>query len=384
MRNLFIVYILFLTAFAYAQDIEVKQVRVIPKNTSVQSVEIEFNGDYIKGSYRVVDARTEKEKEENRSSNKLYGPVITFFHGHLQRADDASVLIDELALKSKSGIVIVPISYTPFGKKQKYRGDKGKDYILMGIIRYALEKKGIDVEGYVPLSVDTVKINGKLVEIPQTSDNYIKTTLLGMGWSHGGLLARRMVSRYPGAYTALAQMATSGYYDWGHKSCIAPSCILMNFSWEGAGISLGLFRGEASEIFGATWGITKGFFGDTFRSVPSCIWGNFHPFKPLRSYQDVQDVTDVLTDKNFPVSQVSHIVVMLGESDDLFSAEDVTGIEDKITDDKLKLFWEKFYPSAVSNGAKFTFRVLPGNHIGPFVHYKKYAYEALKGTDQLR
>jgi len=360
------------------------QTRVIPSNIEVQKVKINFNGDCLNGFYRVIDARTDQEKEKNRNENKLSGEVITFFHGHLQRADDAKKLIDRLALNSKSGIVVVPITYTPFGKERKYRGDSGKDYILMEIIRHVLDKKGIAVANYSSISKKIVKINGKVVKNSKEAKSYIETLLVSVGWSHGGLLARRMVSRYPASFNNLVQIASAGFYSWGNKSCLAPGCVLMNFSWEGLGILGGVFRGEGSDIVGASWGITKGLVGDTLWSVPSCIWGNFHLFKPLRSYQDIQDVTDQLTDDNFPVLEVNNVIVLIAENDSLFSPENVTDINGKITKDKLEPFWEKFYPVAKSNGVNLRFRVMPGNHLGPVIHYKKYCKEILEGTNQLK
>ncbi len=77
--------------------------------SKVHKVRIKFNGDYLTGFYLVIDARTKIEKEENKKNKKLDGSVITFFQGHLMRPDNALWLTSELAKKSKSGIVVVPV-----------------------------------------------------------------------------------------------------------------------------------------------------------------------------------------------------------------------------------------------------------------------------------
>jgi hypothetical protein len=62
---------------------------------------------------------------------------------------------------SRSGIVIVPVCDTPYGKDKDWRGDRGKDVVLMAIVRHVLQKEGIVIDGYKPLTDMTVAIEGE-------------------------------------------------------------------------------------------------------------------------------------------------------------------------------------------------------------------------------
>ncbi len=361
--------------------------RPLPKEAKMVKVPIRFNKDYLKGLYLYVDARTDEEKEQNRQDKKLGGPVIVFFHGHNQRPNDGFRFTAELTRRSKSGICIVPVCDTPYGKKAKWRGDSGKDVILMAFIQDVLKKKGISVKNVSPLTEMKVTI-GEVKEgtkKKQGPEPQIHADLVALGWSHGSLLARRFASVYPDSVIALAQMAPAGFAKWGDYSCTSASCLLTSFGWEGARIGCGVFRGECSHIFDASGGIIKGQVADTARSCPSCIYGNFHVGKMFRSLKDTSECALQATDKNFPVSGAKHITVIYGDNDSLFEYEDA-GVKNskKVTQQEQEKFFQKFYPGAVMGGSELTLHVLPGNHIGPLVHYKIWAETVLKSIDQMR
>lgn len=357
--------------------------RTRPKEPKLIKVPIRFNKDYIKGLYLYVDARTPEEKERNRAEKRLGGPVIVFFHGHNQRPDDGYKFTAELAFRSKSGICIVPVSDTPYGKKSKWRGDRGKEVILMALVQRILGEQEISIEGAAPLTDMKVVIGEKKKKLPSP---IIETKLVSLGWSHGSLLARRFASVYPETVVSLAQMAPAGFSDWGGYSCVGPTCLMTNFSIEGLNIGLGIFRGEGGYIFDASGGIIKGQVADTARSCPSCVYGNFHVGKVFRSLKDTAECSVRADDKNFPVSAVKHIVVIFGDDDSLFEYDDDGGVKNpkKVTSAEREKFFGKFYPGAVTAGKKLELHVLKGNHIGPVVNYKIWSETVLKGIEQMR
>jgi len=205
-----------------------------------------------------------------------------------------------------------------------------------------------------------------------------------MGWSHGGGLARRLAHAHPGVTTDLAQMCSLGFENWGNRTCIGPACLLSNFTSEVGCISLGIFRGEAGRIFDAGTGISKGMFGDTFRSCGSCFSGNFHCLKPIRGYYDLQDATYILEDSDFPVPHLEHIVVLFGRYDSVCEWRNA-GLcnPDKLTEEEIEAFGMRYFPGAVAAGAKLTVKVMPGNHLSPSVYAEEYVETVLKGTGQL-
>ena len=358
--------------------------RSLPKEPDMIKVPIRFNKDYLKGLYLYVDARTAEEKERNRAEKRLDGPVIVFFHGHNQRPNDGFNFTAELARSSKSGIVVVPVTDTPYGKKSKWRGDRGKDAILMAFVQDILGQHEIAVRAVKPITEMKVKIGGKKKK--KLPSPIIETELISLGWSHGSLLARRFASAYPESVISLAQMAPAGFSDWGGYSCVGPTCLMTNFGIEGANIGLGIFRCEGRHIFDASGGIIKGQVADTARSCPSCIYGNFHVGKLFRTLKDTAECSIQATDKNFPVSAVKHIVVIFGDDDSLFEYDDDGGIKEpkKVTLQEKEKFFAKFYPGAVTAGSDLNLHVLKGNHIGPLVNHKIWVKTVLQGIDQMR
>ncbi len=364
-RAIIIVLILLHPFIAYS-------VRTLPKNPVVHSVDIEFNGETLKGYFLIIDSRTNEEKSLHLKNKSIDGTVIVFFQGHAQRPDDVSTFTSKLALESKSGIVIVPVCDTPFGKKEELHGDKGKIVILMEMIRYALSFCSMDVKNY-SLHDMPVTINNKTIPIDESTT---KVQISAVGWSHGAILARMMAGTYD-SIKNLVQICPAGFKPWSKNQCVASCCVLSSFNWESIRISTEIFKGNGKAVFSAGWGITKGITGDTIRSCNSCIYGNFNILKVFRPYKDIADVT---RSERYPVKNLSNIVVIFGEDDSLFDPRDIVGkhyTSPEITD----LFFKTFYPEAVGISKLHLF-ILPGKHIAPAIFYTEYALHTLHYIDE--
>ena len=362
--------------------------REIIKRQKTESVKIRFNGETIKGFYLLLDFRTDEEKQKAVEKGSPGGDIIIFLHGHGQRPGDGYKLTSNLALKSKSGIVIIPVCDTPFGSDKKWRGDRGKEVILMEMARYALREIDIEIKNFIPLTDKKIRItpsSRRAEPLPEASGR-VKAGVSLMGWSHGGLLTRRLAHSYPDAVNSIVQMAPAGYREWGRNACTRSTCILTRFSIEGTRIGFGIFRGEGGTIFRSSTGIVRGVGGDTLRSCSSCIVGNFHPLKPFRALKDMNESAEYATDKKFPLPRISYVTVIFSGNDSLFRVDHIDGVENRRepTLEEKEIFFEEFYASAVKGGAVFNLEVLPGNHIGPAVHGKKYSYTALKTINELR
>ena len=90
--------------------------RIIPEKPDVNELIVKFQGDYLKAYYLFLDIRTPFEKKRDLKNGKLNGSVLLYLQAHSLRADTAYDLVSRLALRSKSGIVVVPVCDTPFGK----------------------------------------------------------------------------------------------------------------------------------------------------------------------------------------------------------------------------------------------------------------------------
>lgn len=358
--------------------------RDIPEQPAVTEFTVRFNGDSLKGFCLVLDFRTGDERASDLENRKIAGDLIVFIHGHSQRADDGYPLTSKLAAMSKSGIVIIPICDTPFGKDSSWRGDRGKEVILMEIVRHQLAQMNIAVKNHIAITDMPVTINGQAVKNPPQDS--IQAELAMVGWSHGALLSRRLAHAYPGCVTTLVQMAPAGFTRWGGEYCTGPACLNANFGYESACISLGVFRGEFTHIADSGCGMARGLLGDAGRSCSSCISGNFSFFKLFRTHKDVMDCSLYADDTLFPLPGIKNITVIFAASDRLFKYDDHAGIKDpaEVTIGESERFFEKYYPSSVKAGAKCTLTVLPGNHIGPIVHSDRYAETALLSIDQRR
>lgn len=366
MKKIFFMFLFFtylLSGLGFTENNSKREVKVKP---NVQSVDIEFNGEHLKGYFFIVDARTNEEKLKNFEERKANGSVFILFQGHAQRADDAYKFTKELALQSKSGIVIVPLCDMPFGKDKKLRGDNGKEIILFYLIKQALMLLNMNV--HEDIQCKDIKIDGKLFKDPE---NAIDVKLSAVGWSHGGILARRMASKYT-SFENLVQICPAGFTKWSDNSCQASCCVLSSFNWESLRIGFTeTFKGHFCDVMDAGWGITKGLTADTVGSCNSCIYGNFNILKIFRPYKDIADVTLYADDTNFPVVNKKHILVIFGKDDSLFDDEKLLKY-DKNNEVIKEQFFSKYYEQSIISNTKLDVRILPGKHIGPITHYNIY------------
>lgn len=372
--------------------------RSVPYKAVVKKCTVRFNGDYLKGSYLLLDARTPEEKAKNIAEGKLSGLPIIFLQGHNQRANSSYTLTCAMALNSKSGIIVVPIVDTPFGKDPKWRGDSGKDVINMEIARLAFKDIGLAVDGFKPLTDMKVNIDGQ--DVPAQFDPSLKlisSKVMIMGWSHGGILVRHFAHAYKDSVTDMIQMCPAGYEKYGSNSCTATTCLLTSFGWEGFLIGGGVFRGEFRYIWDSSMGIMKGQTADYCRSAPSCMFGNFNLLKPFRQLYDTDQCAISVNEEkatpqpgNIPagleVGQLKHIVTIFGLSDSLFEVENAQPGSNKknLTEKDKEAFFATYYPTNVKNGTKLTLLALVGNHCGPVVHADLWVKASLEGTEQLR
>ncbi len=354
--------------------------RVLSQKPWMRRLKVEFNQERLSGFYIVIDARTEEEKEADIEAGHLKGDVFLFLHGHGQRPTDLYKFTSRLAMRSSSGIVVVPVCDTPCGSDDRWIGDKGKDVILMEMTRYILYGMGIDVDGYEPIVDMQVVIDstemGKALDMP---GSYAKAGLTAVGWSHGGALARRLAHSYPASIKSMAQMCPAGYGTWDAKG------LLLKFSREALFISRLMFKGYTSDVLGSALGITRGVFGDFARAILPGIKES-RPSKMLRPWIDISDAAVLLDDSNMDLKGVENIVVIFGAEDSLINVSKQAGIKDPMNprEEEIKAFWERFYPKELSRGVNLTLRILPGNHLGPATHADIYLDAVLEGTGDTR
>ena len=291
-------------------------------------------------------------------------------------------LITELAMKSKSGVIVTPVCDTPYGKDEKWRGDAGKIVILMEVAGYALDKAGISIEGYSPVPGMKVLLEGKEFNHAVSASDNISARILALGYSHGAILSRRFANSYPASVDDLVHICPAGYSEWGGAGTC---CLISNFGLETVNLSLRIFS-HPGAVADSSWGVTRGISGDLFRSCPSCLNGNRNLFKLFRPLRDAKDCTLRMNDGNYPVARLKNIAVIFAYSDLLFDADGILGVDNpaKITLQDEERFWSKYFPDEVVRGARFTFRMLPGTHNGPNEHYTQFAVAALAGAGELR
>ncbi|MBN1635902.1 MAG: hypothetical protein JW920_05280 [Deltaproteobacteria bacterium] len=346
--------------------------RHVPEKVLTGKIAINFNCERLNGYYVFTDTRSEQELTADEIRGGLNGPAIVFFSGHGQRPADAHKFSSELALKSKSGIVIVPVCDTPYGSDPNWRGDRGKEVVLMAMIRYIFAQSGIRIEGYAPLCDISVKIQG--LEISEGPGS-ISTQLVAVGWSHGAILARRFCYAYPDATLGLAQVCPAGFERWSEAG------LLLNFLGESLRISKLGFTGYTGDVLRSGWGLTKGIVGDFARSVPSALV-HLQPGKCSRLCKDIQDCTLYCDDQNFPLSRLRNIVVVFARDDTCMDPAQ-SGVADLLqpAPAEVNAFWHKYFPGAFQAGTRCTLQFLPGTHAAPVTHNKQYAHTVLKGLD---
>jgi hypothetical protein len=359
--------------------------RKIPQKPDIRKWQIQFNQEKISSYAVVYDVRTPEEKRQHLTQGRVNGNVILLIHGQQQRPLIAYEFVSKLALNSKSGIVVVPVVDTPYGKDPYWRGDLGKTVILMEMTRHLLAPDGIRLEGYSKITEMPVMIDNQESKESNT-DHYLPITskLTIMGWSHGGLLSRRIASAYPGTIIGLAQITPAGYIHWGFTRVDKTSCLLTYFFVECGNIAKGIFTGEFFKVIEAAWGLSSGTFGDALRSPSTCLTSHFHILKPFRPIRDMRDCTVLADHTVAPVSHLKHIVVMFGASDFVFHPTNacLPGDAFEITDEHRNMFWKKYFKSTDPNHTRRTVTILPGNHIGPMAYPDIYMRTALIETGQ--
>ncbi len=348
--------------------------RPIPEKPRTQCLKVNFNGETISASYLLIDARTNEEKDADKARAALRGSVLVFFQGHGQRPGDAWKFTSKLAAGSASGIVVVPVSDTPYGKDAAWRGDRGKDVLLMAIVRQVLSGLGMAVDGYEPLTDMPVAVNGQAVNIPEQA---VAVKLAAVGWSHGGIVARRMAHAYPRSFVSLGQVCPAGYKRWA-----CTGALLGRFACEGMHISTLVFRGHAIDTLGCGWGLTRGVAGDFCRSVPKAVL-DCQPSKVGRSWRDIKDCCLYGDDSNLPVDGIRNVVVIFGR-DDLCMRHADYGLkgEDGVTPEEADAFWRTYYPGALAAGARLDVKILPGMHVGPVTGSEAWSAAILNGMGE--
>jgi hypothetical protein len=348
--------------------------RSVPPKAEVETLSLVFNDETIKGFCLLIDARSGEEKTADSLRGYPAGPVIVFFQGHAQRPDDAYEFTSRLALLSRSGVVIIPVCDTPYGAKSAFHGDRGKDVILMEMVRFMLARKGMCVWGFVPASTMPVTVNR--VNIAPQNDN-IGTRIAAVGWSHGGVLARRFAHAYPESVRSLGQVCPAGYEHWG------PWGITGRFALESVRISTRM-SGHAAQTFRSAWGFTKGFIGDFFRSITAAS-ADLHPAKLLRIFKDIRDCSSYCDSTAYAASHLEHIAVIFGRDDSCMSIRRQLGINDpdNITEDDLKRLRETFFSDIKDNPGRLALRVLPGTHLAPVIFHELYSRTVLADLGEL-
>ena len=347
-------------------------------------LDISFNGEKIHGLGLFIDRRTQEQIKRNKNEGCLDGDIIIYLHGHGQQPKYGVNFSSLLAERSRSGIVFIPHVYTPFGTKQKWRGDRGKLVLLMEITRFCLEKKGLHIANVKQVCDLPIKIkDSKPSLIKSESALSIACGITLVGWSHGGLLARRFANAYPTCVNNLAQVTPAGFESWGPKSWAGLN-LVVNFMVEVGLISLTVFKGSIKQPLIAGVAIIRGIVADSVYAFISVVKSrSFSPFKLLRAYVDIQQCSMLMTDKNVPVTALNNIVVLFGETDSVFEAKNaLKGIDIKTESNVSNVLFNKFFPSAVASGTHCSFKVLPGNHLAPLIHTERYVDEVLFGTAQ--
>ncbi len=348
--------------------------RSLPACATTESLKIDFNQEKLSAFCLVIDARSEGEQQADREAGSLKGPAIVFFQGHAQRPSDAYVFTSGLALHSRSGIVVIPVCDTPYGEDTAWRGDRGKDVILMEIVRWMLAARGITVEGYSPLPHDPVRINDNYTDDGKCR---VRSGLIAVGWSHGGILARRFAHAYPASVSALGQVCPAGYE---HMS---PLKLTGRFALESLRISKLTASGHASDTLRSAWGFTKGFVGDFARSLPNAVL-YAQPEKIFRTSRDIKDCTLYSDSSLFSLGHLKAISVIFGAEDSCMSPGRILGTAEPgiPPQEKASAFWEKYYADVSPDRTNLSLAILPGTHLAPVSHSDLYVPKLLENLDR--
>lgn len=348
--------------------------RCLPRMPAVETLCIGFNDETIKGYVLFIDSRTNPEKTTDVLRGHPAGPVLVFFQGHAQRPDDAYEFTSRLALMCRSGIVVVPVCDTPYGSDPGLHGDKGKDVVLMEMVRFILARQGLSVEGFVPMAGMPATIQDTH---PVLEKDAASTRLVSVGWSHGGVLARRFAHAYPASVCSLGQVCPAGYEHW------TPWGLTGRFASESLRIFAKMGNGHAAEALRSAWGFTRGFTGDFFRSVPGALV-DLHPGRAGRIFKDIHDCCTYCDSASFRASHLDRIVVLFGAEDSCMDPVRQLGISDatRVTPEDLLRFRQNFFADVAEPG-RLSLKILPGTHLAPVSHAGLYAGTLLADLGEL-
>jgi len=363
-----------LSALLFNQVLSTPVLRTLPSRPVVESFAVHFNGERIKGFGTVIDARTPGEKDADEKRGAPAGPAIVFFQGHAQRPDDAFDFTSRLAFLSRSGMVIVPVCDTPCGIDPALHGDSGKDVVLMEMVRSMLAGKGFSISGLTPVSGKVACINGMQLKAEQGNAG---TSLVSVGWSHGGILARRFAHAYPGSVRWLGQVCPAGYGKWESLQ------LMVRFACESMRISRSAFPDNTSKALRSGWGFAKGFFGDLFRSFSSAVHDQDIK-KAGRVARDIRDCTLYCDSSKFKAAHLRRIAVLFGRDDSCMNQWRQLGIKnpDHIGKEELERFQDTYFSDTVESGPVPELRIMPGNHLAPVIHSELYAGTLLSLLEQ--
>jgi pimeloyl-ACP methyl ester carboxylesterase len=349
--------------------------RPAPALPACTKTRVFFNGESLHAVYLVIDARTAGEREDDRSAGRLKGPVVVFFQGHGQRPPDAYQFTSLVARLSTSGVVVVPVCDTPYGTDKAWRGDDGKDVVLMEVVRHALASLGVSVRGYAPRQAVPVLVDGSPVDDASCPAD---AGLLVLGWSHGGILARRFAHAYPESVSALGQVCPAGY------ERMSPAKLVARFTYESLRIARITAGTNTMDTFRSGMGLMKGLTGDTLRSFADAVVSG-SPSVTMRAARDIKDCALYCDSTILGSGHLARISVAFGEGDTCMSPVRILGIRQRtdLTEDMAAGFWKKYYSDAAAGQASLRLNVLPGTHLAPVTHSELYARTILGDLGEL-
>lgn len=329
---------------------------------SVKHYRLVFNGEVLNAWCGVADARP-------AGGGLAPGvPVSVFFTGHAQRPLDARRFTGELARLSRSGLVIMPVMDTPCGTDARYHGDRGKVVMLMALIEAVLAERGLAVAGAPALPVE-------VLGVPGVQAGLVAVSLQVVGWSHGGLLARRFASAYPQSVVGLGQVCPAGYHHW-------PSWpkLVLDFVRESRRIAPMLLGPQAPDVLRANCGILRGLIGDAGRGLIAALRrGDLGPAR--RCIRDIEDCNELLDDANCPLERHQRVSVVFGLDDTVITAK-LPGFRDcgQPQAAEIDAFGRRYYAGLA--GGQLSLSFLRGNHLAPVTSCREYAAAVLAGLEK--
>lgn len=348
--------------------------RSVPSSPASRRMRVTFNGETLSAWCLVIDARSADEKREDLERGALKGSTAVFFQGHAQRPTDAYPFTSALAVLSLSGITAVPVCDTPYGTDPAWRGDNGKTVALMEVVRAALKPLGIRVQGCPPPAAGPVLVDAMPVDDGTCS---LASGIMAMGWSHGGILARRFAHAYPKCVSALGQVCPAGY------ERLTPLGLTGRFAAEALRISKITAGSHSLDALRSALGFTRGLTGDVARSLLSAASSRF-PARGVRALLDIRDCSLLCDSTNFGVPGLTRVAVAFGRDDTCMSPKRILGTDDPagLTPEVAERFREAYFAD-LPGDASLRVHILPGTHLGPVTHSRDYARTILESLGEL-